>query len=64
MLASANLLIGRYGEQASLHAAARHVELWDMGAFEGARVWNRIYNAILDMQHPELIEAPAEEELH
>ena len=58
------MLIKKHGEDALLHAAARHIELWHQGAFTGARVWNRIYNAVLDAQQPELIETPNERDQH
>lgn len=64
MLIVANQLIQRYGDEALLRAAVRHIELWNEGAYTGARVWNRIHNAILDIQRPDLIDRSHETETH
>jgi hypothetical protein len=53
---SAWVLIQRYGADAAVEAAARADEMLDVGDVDGARVWQRIANAIDHLQ----AEKPAE----
>ena len=43
---AAQATIGRYGDDAGLHAAQRGDELLALGDMEGRRVWHRIERAI------------------
>ncbi len=55
---TAKVLIDRYGDGASLHAASRADELLDKGDMEGRAVWIRIQEAMLEL----LKEAPGDGE--
>jgi hypothetical protein len=46
---TAKVLIDRYGDGASLHAAGRADELLDKGDMEGRRVWLRVHEAVLEL---------------
>ena len=47
---SAKLLIDRYGEDATLEAAARADDLFDEGDLDGAKIWRAILRVIVDFQ--------------
>jgi hypothetical protein len=53
---TAKVLIDRYGDGASLHAANRSDELLDKGDMDGRRVWLRVHEAVLTL----LKDAPGE----
>ncbi len=55
---SASVLLNRYGDGASLHAANRADELLDKGDMDGRALWGRIYEAVLELGR----EAPGEGE--
>ena len=46
---SASVLLSRYGNGASLHAANRCDEMLDKGDLDGRAVWSRIYEAVLEL---------------
>ncbi len=50
---SASLLIERYGEDASIHAAMRADELMKAGDMEGCSVWKRIIKAVDELEAKE-----------
>ena len=43
------MLINRYGDRVSLHAASCADELLDQGDMEGRAVWLRIHEAVLEL---------------
>jgi hypothetical protein len=51
--ASANLMIRRFGEDATIEAAKRADELLETGDLEGQAVWKRIIKAIKELQSTE-----------
>ena len=46
---SAKVLLNRYGDGASLHAANRADEMLDAGDMDGQAVWLRIHDAVLEL---------------
>ena len=46
---SASVLIRRYGDGASLHAANRADEMLDAGNMDGRALWGRIHEAVLEL---------------
>ncbi len=46
---SATVLLSRYGDGASLHAANRADEMLDAGNLDGRALWGRIYEAVLEL---------------
>ena len=55
---SASVLLNRYGDGASLHAANKCDEMLDAGDLDGAALWMRINRAVLELGR----EAPGEGE--
>ena len=55
---SASVLVRRYGDDASQHAASRADEMLDAGNMDGRALWGRIYEAVLELGR----EAPGEGE--
>ena len=55
---SASVLLNRYGDGASLHAASRADEMLAAGNMDGRALWGRIYEAVLELGR----EAPGEGE--
>ncbi len=51
---AAHATISRYGDDAGLHAAQRADELMAAGDMEGRRVWQRIEEAIDELQRTAL----------
>ena len=47
---SAQVLLNRDGDGASLHAANRADEMLDAGDMDGRAVWGRIYGAVLELR--------------
>ena len=46
---SASVLLTRYGDAASLHAANRADELSDKGDMDGRALWGRIHEAVVKL---------------
>jgi len=51
--ASAKLLVDKYGEDATIHAAMRAGELSVQGDLDGAAVWRQIIAAIEELENTE-----------
>ena len=47
---SATVLMRRYGDGASLHAANRADEMLDKGDMDGRALWGRIYEAVIELE--------------
>ncbi len=48
-MTSASVLLTRYGDGASLHAANKADEMLDAGEMDGRAVWLRIHDAVLEL---------------
>ena len=49
---SANVLLNRYGDGASLTPANRADEMLDKGDLDGRAVWLRIHEAVIELGRP------------